>query len=155
MKRRIYCDNLIDDETDTIVLDNNIILKSINREKEMINQNNTDIKNIEVDLIELKEVFQDLGLTVVHQGEELNEAVVHVEAADRDIAIGVEKLEKAAEKAASIRYKKVATKVAITAIGAGIGAIVAGPVGLAFSLKIGAIFTGVGTAMGAGVATII
>lgn len=152
MHRRIYCDRLIDDETETLVL-GSIVLKSVDRDRKMVEENNTEIEFIEKDLVELKEVMQDIGLVVSSQGEEINEAEENVDQADTNIMEGTKVLEKADEKASAIRHKKIAAKVMVTAIGAGIGALVAGPVGFAISLKIGAITTGLGTALGAGVAT--
>ena len=154
MNRRIYCDKLIDDDTDMLIL-GNVVLRCIDEERRIVQQNNADVELIQQDLVGLNDVIRDFNSVISYQGEEVKEAEQHAERADVDIIVGTKILEKTEETAAAVRQKKIAAKVVITAIGAGIGALVAGPVGFAISLKIGAITTGLGTALGAGVATII
>lgn len=154
MDRHLYCESLIYDDPDVLVLPD-AVLERIDTQHIMISQNNNEIHDIEKNLQDLNEVVKYLHYEVADSGAKIDNVEESVNTAKNDIDTGTKILEKTQETAIAARYKKITAQVAITAIGAGIGALIAGPVGFAFSLKAGAVATSIGTALGAGVGAII
>lgn len=115
----------------------------------IMRERNEEIKIIEQDMVMLNDIFRDLAVLVVGQGEDIDRAAEHVEEAVVATEEGVQHLEQAEVHAAAARRRGMLLKGALVFSGitvGGIGLAVLSPV--AGLLTAGAGITGIVTTIG-------
>lgn len=118
-------------------------------EEQIMRERNKEIQLIEEDMLHLNDIFRDLAVLVVGQGEQLEVAAEHVEEAATATEEGVQHLEQAELHAARARRRGMLLKGALVFSGitvGGIGLTVLSPV--AGLLTAGAGITGIVTTIG-------
>ena len=120
-----------------------------------IKETNQELKLLESDLVELKEILQEWSTKISEDGENIDIIVKKTEDISQDVKEGTATLENVQIIAQVKRDKTIKTTLIVAGISAAIGGVICGPIGSVLGWKIGLITAGIGAGAGIGVGTIL
>lgn len=122
---------------------------------ENIRETNAELKELEYELVELKEILKEWTEKISEDGQYLEIIVNKTQTANQDIKDGTAALERTEVIAKVKREKRLKTTLIAAGIAGAIGGALAGPIGGIISWKLAIVTAGIGIGAGAGVGTML